>query len=59
MKRDKDLIRDILLYAEAQINKIDFDFNGKYDDDCGGDFEGYKTGDVAGHFKLLIDDDFF
>ncbi len=58
MKRDKELIRAILLYAETQRNGFQLMFDGNYDNDAGPDFPGYKDGDLAGHLKLLIDDNY-
>ncbi|MFH1049427.1 MAG: DUF2513 domain-containing protein [bacterium] len=58
MKRNKDLIRDILLFAGSKNGQFEMTFDENYDTDAGIDFPDYKTGDVVGHFKLLIDDDY-
>ncbi|TAL67798.1 MAG: DUF2513 domain-containing protein [Bacteroidetes bacterium] len=57
MKRDKELIREILLFTESQKPLFSLSFNNKYDSDCSY-FPGYKNGDVSQHYKLLIDDEY-
>lgn len=58
MIRDKDLIREILLYCESKNEAFRFYFVEEYNEDAGPTFPGYKQGDLAGHFKLLIEDDY-
>ena len=58
MKRSKDLIRDILLMAESHDRGFSYHFSENYDDDAGTDFPGIKSGDLSGHFKLLLDNNY-
>ncbi len=54
MRRDKDLIRKLLLFAEER-HDFQIGFEGNIDSASSEDFAGITEGDLAGHFKLLID----